>query len=77
MNVLCMMTVAPLKALCNEKYKDWSSKFARLHQLKCSELTSDTDMADESNIETVSGSHIICTTPVSWFNGCSSCIGDY
>jgi replicative superfamily II helicase len=53
--------VAPLKALCNEKFTDWRQKFTPFN-LKCIELTGDTDSADDfTNIE---AANIICTTPV-------------
>lgn len=53
--------MAPLKALCNEKFTDWRRKFTQFN-LKCIELTGDTDSVEEfTNLETA---NIICTTPV-------------
>ena len=54
--------MAPLKALCNEKYNEWAKKFSQ-HNLKCVELTGDTDSFDEVN--SINNANIICTTPVS------------
>jgi ATP-dependent DNA helicase HFM1/MER3 len=56
--------VAPLKALCTEKFNEWSEKFEKLHSLKCIELTGDTDHANENDFEYVQNSNIIFTTPV-------------
>jgi len=56
-----LVLVAPMKALCSEKYLDWSSRFSMLG-LKCLELTGDSLMSDYSELQDV---HIILTTPVS------------
>ena len=56
-----LLLVAPIKALCSERYEDWSSRFAALG-LKCLELTGDSLMYDYSELQHV---HIILTTPVS------------
>ena len=59
--------MAPLKALCSEKYTEWREKFERLHGLKCIELTGDTEtLDDETDVEIVRAAHIICTTPEKW-----------
>lgn len=54
--------MAPLKALCNEKYNDWNEKFAS-HNLNCIELTGDSENIDDLNV--IKKAHIVCTTPVS------------
>jgi len=59
------ITVAPLKALCSEKFKEWSGKFERSLKLKCIELTGDTDQDEENVFHLVQNANIICTTPVS------------
>lgn len=59
-----MTKVAPLKALCSEKYNEWSEKFEKLHGLKCVELTGDSEQADDEAI--IENANIICTTPVSF-----------
>ena len=53
--------VAPMKALCSEKYEDWTEKFGPLG-IKCKELTGDTELDDYFELQDV---HIILTTPVS------------
>ena len=59
--MLVLSPVAPMKALCSERYEDWSGRFAALG-LKCLELTGDSLMYDYSELQDV---HIILTTPVS------------
>jgi len=56
--------VAPLKALCSEKFNEWSKKFEYLN-IKCIELTGDTDHESENDLNFIENSNIICTTPVS------------
>lgn len=53
--------VAPIKALCSEKYWDWKEKFEPFG-LKVIELTGDTDTEDFYELQHV---NIILTTPVS------------
>lgn len=53
--------VAPLKALCSERYQDWSKKFSPFN-LKCMEITGDTDVERFPNLNKA---NIILTTPVS------------
>jgi len=55
--------VAPLRALCNEKYNDWSQKFSQFN-LNCIELTGD-DENSFDDFKSIKNSNIICTTPVS------------
>ena len=52
--------MAPLKALCTEKFSEWS-KFERDLNLKCIELTGDTNNDDD--LSYVENANIICTTP--------------
>ena len=59
--------MAPLKALCTEKFGEWSEKFEKLHGLKCIELTGDTDFDTEKDMDLIENANIICTTPVTFF----------
>ena len=52
--------MAPIKALCNERYQDWTKKFSPFG-LNCTELTGDTDIED---FQALQRSHIVFTTPV-------------
>jgi len=52
--------VAPVKALCSERYEDWNEKFGPFG-IKCKELTGDTELDDFFELQDV---HIILTTPV-------------
>ncbi|KAK9478748.1 P-loop containing nucleoside triphosphate hydrolase protein, partial [Lipomyces japonicus] len=54
--------IAPTKALCHERLRDWSSKFSMLG-LKCGTLTGDTAFFE---VETVKQSDVIITTPEKW-----------
>lgn len=56
--------MAPIKALCSERYKDWICKFEKLG-VTCKELTGDTDVDDYYSIKDAS---LIFTTPVSPFS---------
>ena len=53
--------MAPIKALCSEKYLNWKEKFESYH-LKCAELTGDSEIDDYYELQEV---NIILTTPVS------------
>jgi ATP-dependent DNA helicase HFM1/MER3 len=53
---------APTKSLCAERYNDWQKKFGILN-LKCAELTGDTDFDHLRNVQQAS---IIITTPEKW-----------
>ena len=55
-----LLIVAPIKALCSERYADWNDKFGPLG-LTCCELTGDTEMDDYFELQRA---HIITTTPV-------------
>ncbi|XP_021941887.1 probable ATP-dependent DNA helicase HFM1 isoform X2 [Zootermopsis nevadensis] len=54
--------MAPVKALCSERFQDWRSKFSSLG-VKCKEYTGDTDENDLSSLSTY---HLILTTPEKW-----------
>lgn len=53
--------MAPIKALCSQRFNDWKEKFGPIG-LSCKELTGDTVMDDLFEIQ---HAHIIMTTPVS------------
>jgi len=57
-----MLLVAPIKALCSERYEDWKNKFG-LVGLKSMELTGDSLLEDYMELQDV---QIIITTPVSY-----------
>ena len=59
--IIFISLVAPIKALCSERYEDWSSKFGRFG-LKCAELTGDSQLDDYFELQ---NAQIIMTTPVS------------
>lgn len=52
--------MAPIKALCSQRFDDWKKKFGPIG-LNCKELTGDTVMDDLFEIQ---HAHIIMTTPV-------------
>ena len=54
--------MAPTKSLCSERQRDWQAKFIAL-DLKCAELTGDTDQGQLRNVQSAS---IIITTPEKW-----------
>ncbi|KAF4793067.1 hypothetical protein TURU_114568 [Turdus rufiventris] len=56
------MTVAPIKALCSQRFDDWKEKFGPIG-LTCKELTGDTLMDDLFEIH---HADIIITTPEKW-----------
>ena len=57
-----MVYMAPVKALCAERYRDWSEKFVSLG-LRIIELTGDTESDD---FQTVAQNNLIITTPEKW-----------
>ncbi|GBP61327.1 Probable ATP-dependent DNA helicase HFM1 [Eumeta japonica] len=59
--VVCSPTVAPVKAICTERIKEWHAKFSALGLL-CIEVTGDRDV-DFSQLKPFS---IIITTPEKW-----------
>ncbi|XP_068081655.1 probable ATP-dependent DNA helicase HFM1 [Anabrus simplex] len=54
--------LAPVKALCSERYQDWQSKFSALG-LTCQEVTGDSNISDLSELSLC---NIILTTPEKW-----------
>lgn len=54
--------MAPVKALCSERFQDWRAKFSPLG-LSCREYTGDTD---EYDLDSLSSYHLILTTPEKW-----------
>ncbi|KFO11060.1 putative ATP-dependent DNA helicase HFM1, partial [Balearica regulorum gibbericeps] len=54
--------MAPIKALCSQRFDDWKEKFGPVG-LSCKELTGDTVMDDLFEIH---HAHIIITTPEKW-----------
>ncbi|XP_013041976.2 probable ATP-dependent DNA helicase HFM1 isoform X1 [Anser cygnoides] len=54
--------MAPIKALCSQRFDDWKEKFGPIG-LNCKELTGDTVMDDLFEIHRA---HIIITTPEKW-----------
>ncbi|XP_046390762.1 probable ATP-dependent DNA helicase HFM1 isoform X2 [Ischnura elegans] len=54
--------IAPIKALCSEKYRDWSMKFSQCG-LRTLEVTGDTDTTEYSMLQNY---HLIITTPEKW-----------
>ncbi|XP_040264677.1 probable ATP-dependent DNA helicase HFM1 [Bufo bufo] len=54
--------MAPIKALCGQRFEDWKEKFEPIGLL-CKELTGDTEVEDLFEIQ---HAHIIMTTPEKW-----------
>ncbi|KAK0137472.1 putative ATP-dependent DNA helicase HFM1 [Merluccius polli] len=54
--------MAPIKALCSQRFEDWKQKFGPLG-LTCKELTGDTEIDEFFEIQ---DAHIIMTTPEKW-----------
>lgn len=50
-----------MKALCSERYEDWSKKFSPVG-MTCKELTGDSEMDDYLELQ---NANIVMTTPVS------------
>ncbi|KAA6419380.1 MAG: putative ATP-dependent DNA helicase HFM1-like [Trebouxia sp. A1-2] len=57
---LKIVYLAPIRALVQEKVKQWQQSFGNRLGLTCSELTGDTDMAGSVHLD---NADIICTTP--------------
>ena len=55
-----VFSVAPMKALCSERYDDWSKKFNPVG-LTCKELTGDSETDDYVELQKA---NIVMTTPV-------------
>lgn len=54
--------VAPIKALCKERFLDWNEKFSKFG-LNCKEVTGDHDINDINELDSM---HLILTTPEKW-----------
>uniref|UniRef100_A0A4W5NV21 DNA 3'-5' helicase n=1 Tax=Hucho hucho TaxID=62062 RepID=A0A4W5NV21_9TELE len=54
--------MAPIKALCSQRFEDWKKKFGPLG-LSCKELTGDTETDDFFEIQ---DTNIVMTTPEKW-----------
>ena len=54
--------IVPMKALCQERYQDWSTRFAKVG-IRVMELTGDTE---NDVLGALSRVHIILTTPEKW-----------
>ena len=59
-SMLNCYVVAPIKALCSERFEDWRAKFGTLG-LRCCELTGDTQLDDYFELQ---NAQIVMTTPV-------------
>lgn len=57
---LKVVYLAPIRALVQEKVKQWQATFGSKLGLTCCELTGDTEMADQHHLD---NADIICTTP--------------
>lgn len=57
------ITVAPIKALCSERYEDWKNKFST-YGLKSVELTGDTEYTHDMDL--ITSYQLIITTPEKW-----------
>lgn len=58
--------VAPIKALCSERFEDWQAKFGPLG-LRCCELTGDSQLDDYFELQ---NAQIVMTTPVCRIQAC-------
>ena len=61
-NLFKAIYIAPIKALCQQKFMEWSAKFKKLN-LNLLELTGDTEMSDFLIYDKA---NIIVTTPEKW-----------
>ena len=59
--IIVLLVVAPIKALCSERFNDWTSKFER-YGVVCKELTGDSEADDFYSLKNAT---LIFTTPVS------------
>ena len=55
--------ISPLKAICNERFKDWQERLAPVLGLDLCEITGDTDKDETSRMHR---SQLIITTPEKW-----------
>jgi len=64
--VVGVITVAPVKALCVERFTDWQVKFSPLG-LRCTMVTGDTDVdGDVSDLNSLQNFELVVTTPEKW-----------
>ena len=57
--------IAPSKALCDERFEDWSCRFADMHMgIQCAMITGDAEPGDCYRDMTTA--HVILTTPEKW-----------
>ena len=70
--------LAPIRALVQEKVKEWQAKFGAKLGLTCCEMTGDTDTSENLNFDTAD---VICTTPEKFgklqsdvLPGCHTCV---
>lgn len=54
--------MAPIKALCSERYYDWLSKFNKFG-ISCLEVTGDSDITD---LKAINNYNILISTPEKW-----------
>ncbi|KAG9103375.1 Sec63 [Ceratobasidium sp. 370] len=57
--------MAPTKAICSERYRDWSNKFSHIGA-KCVELTGDTMVTGRQAWKEAKDCAVIITTPEKW-----------
>lgn len=62
--------LAPIRALVQEKVKHWQQSFGNKLRLTCCEMTGDTDVADNINLDSAD---IICTTPEKFGKSLHAC----
>lgn len=55
-----VLYIAPTKALCNERNRDWNSKMQTIYRT-CAELTGDSDISEDTE-----KADLIVTTPEKW-----------
>ena len=57
--------IAPSKALCDERFEDWSRRFADMHMgIQCAMITGDAEPGD--CYRDMTAAHVILTTPEKW-----------
>ena len=57
--------IAPSKALCDERYEDWSRRFSDMHLgIQCAMITGDAEPGECYRV--MSNAHVILTTPEKW-----------
>ena len=63
-NARKIVYLSPSKALCEERYDDWSKRFASID--KSIQITMVTGDSDTSSMQKIASAHIILTTPEKW-----------